>query len=508
MSIPLQPNRLYVPLNEIDTSGRIREDYGDLDGLKESLTKYGLLQPIVINQNKRLIAGGRRYRAHHDLGEKEIAVVFFETLNEVQLRVLEVEENIQRKDFDWKERVLAVVIAHETAKRHAIVDKGLTQWTQAQTGELLGISVGNVNNYIKLAGYIRSKDAEILKCDTVKDAFSVLLLRKEREVQKVLAQFISGKAASGTGITQSDANTVLAAAEQGLGANEEDGFYSAPTAASPVFKSASGGTVSAPVLGDEMPGGLAPITQVEIPLSKTIFKGDSIELMKQMSAGSVDHVITDIPYGIDMDMLAQDNASATTTTSIGSVADTHGVEANVALFEPFLRGAFRVLPESGYCVFWMDIDHWEKLRDIAKQVGFKIQRWPLIWHKTHTCKNQAAQYNWTKNYEHAMVLRKGNATLITPQGSSVWAGTNETERAMLGHPFVKPFKLWQWLFNAVAIKGQRLFDPYAGVGSMSIAAVESGFTPIAAEIDEVHYNRLVVNVANAYKSLHAGVKFV
>jgi DNA modification methylase len=208
-----------------------------------------------------------------------------------------------------------------------------------------------------------------------------------------------------------------------------------------------------------------------------------------------------------MDNLAQEQSSGTTKSDIASIVGTHSVHENIRDFKLFLANAYRLLPESGYCVFWCDIDHWEKLRDIAYETGFKVQRWPLIWQKTHTCKNEAAHFNFTKNSEIAMVCRKGVATLITPQGSSFWSGSNEAEKAMLGHPFVKPFKLWEWILSAVASKGQRILDPYAGVGSFGIAAVNAGYLPISIEVDEIHYNRLVVNVANAYKALHPNVQF-
>ena len=52
-----------IPLNEVVIENRQREDYGDIDALKSSLTKYGQLQPIGIDQNKRLLWGGRRLMA-------------------------------------------------------------------------------------------------------------------------------------------------------------------------------------------------------------------------------------------------------------------------------------------------------------------------------------------------------------------------------------------------------------------------------------------------------------
>src|SRR6478736_6921227 len=167
--VPTKPGQLLIKIADIDMSGRIREDYDLNDEFLTSIKTYGLIQPIVLNHENKLIAGGRRTEAHKALGETEIAYVVYETLDETQLRILETEENIQRKDFNWRERVIGVVTVHETAKRRAILEQGATDWTQKQTGELLGIAVGNVNNYIKLATLIRAGDKEILACDGIKD---------------------------------------------------------------------------------------------------------------------------------------------------------------------------------------------------------------------------------------------------------------------------------------------------------------------------------------------------
>jgi len=106
-----------------------------------------------------------------------------------------------------------------------------------------------------------------------------------------------------------------------------------------------------------------------------------------------------------------------------------------------------------------------------------------------------------------MVLSKGNATLIQPQGSSIWTGGNEDIKSLLQHPFVKPFKLWRWLFEAITIQGQSVYDPFAGVGSSTLAAIEHGLKPIASELNDEHYNRLVINVSNLYRNKLGNVNF-
>jgi len=481
--IPKQTNRLYIPLTDINAEGRIRADYGDIDGLCDSLSKYGLMQPVVINQSKRLIAGGRRLKAHQLLNETEIAVVFYETLNDLQLRVLEVEENIQRKDFDWREKVLAIDTANTEATRDAILHKDFKSWGQAETGALLGIAAGSVNSAVKLAKYIRAGDKEIVEAANAREAFQVLLLRKEREGQKRLAAFITEKAAGSSVVTAKEVEELL------HGKDSDDGFFANTVGG-------SGGGVSPPRV-DELPGQSGPATRVStqsIPLTTLVQKGDCFTLMSAMPPESVDHIITDIPYGIDMENL----------NNVETVKAEHDVASNVDDFNDFMAETYRVLRSNAFLIFWCDVHHWEKLRDAAYAVGYKVQRWPLIWDKTSPCQNNAAQFNWTKSAEVAMVCRKGTPTLLQAQSRSVWSGPNTND---LDHPFAKPTLLWQWLLRAVALPGQTILDPYAGVGSLALAAIPLGLVAVSYEINEHHYNKLLENVQNAYKKLDPNIVF-
>lgn len=88
-----------VFIDEINIGERRREDYGDLEGLANSIAKFGLLQPIVIDAGMNLVAGGRRVAAFQKLGRPEIDARFYSELTEDERRELELEENLQRKDL-------------------------------------------------------------------------------------------------------------------------------------------------------------------------------------------------------------------------------------------------------------------------------------------------------------------------------------------------------------------------------------------------------------------------
>jgi site-specific DNA-methyltransferase (adenine-specific) len=279
-----------------------------------------------------------------------------------------------------------------------------------------------------------------------------------------------------------------------------------------IFSNPSGpssGAVAQLTDDGEMPGAVpSPEDVITVPLSQMCVKqdgnGDSLSFVQSLPDASIDHIITDWPYAIDMDNIDQANAQA----SVASTVDQHDVARNKNLQELFIHEAYRLLKPGGFFITWTDISVWQLNFDRAKSVGFSVQSWPLIWHKTHRCMNQMALYNFTKDYEIAIVCRKGNANLLTTQATSIYMGATDQRTRDLQHPFAKPAKLWQWLYSAVAHKGQLVLDPFAGCGSSTLAAIEHGLQPLAVECNENHYAQLVVNVSEHYKRNLKNVKFV
>jgi len=78
---------------------RIRKEVGNLEPLMESMTKFGQLHPVVLNSKLQLIAGYRRLEAAKNLGWQSINATIIDVKSKVDLLEIEIEENIQRKDF-------------------------------------------------------------------------------------------------------------------------------------------------------------------------------------------------------------------------------------------------------------------------------------------------------------------------------------------------------------------------------------------------------------------------
>jgi len=88
-----------IKISEIKVRKRIREDMGDLTELRESIRNRGLINPVVINQKRELLAGYRRLMAVRELGWKEIECRTMPTRTKVEKLCIENDENIGRKDF-------------------------------------------------------------------------------------------------------------------------------------------------------------------------------------------------------------------------------------------------------------------------------------------------------------------------------------------------------------------------------------------------------------------------
>ena len=59
---------MLVNIKDIKVKRRVRKDLGDLEDLKNSLRRYGLLNPITLNGKYELVAGERRLEAAKAIG--------------------------------------------------------------------------------------------------------------------------------------------------------------------------------------------------------------------------------------------------------------------------------------------------------------------------------------------------------------------------------------------------------------------------------------------------------
>lgn len=95
---------MLVKIEDIKVKKRVRRDLGDLTALKDSMHRYGLMNPITLNSNYELVAGERRLEAAKSLGWERInANILDSNVDNIRQLEMELEENNQRKEFTEEE---------------------------------------------------------------------------------------------------------------------------------------------------------------------------------------------------------------------------------------------------------------------------------------------------------------------------------------------------------------------------------------------------------------------
>lgn len=135
-----------VPIEKITIlRERYERDMGDMEELATSIARFGLLQPILLDDNYELIAGFRRLTAHKMNGELEIEATFRSEVDDVLAKELEIEENIQRKDLTWQQRTNAIAQLDKLRKQRD------PNWSQLKTAIATGTSQNRVSESVTLA---------------------------------------------------------------------------------------------------------------------------------------------------------------------------------------------------------------------------------------------------------------------------------------------------------------------------------------------------------------------
>ena len=86
---------LFLPIDSIQIGERHRKDIADLSELKQSIEANGLLHPIVVSPENKLISGLRRLKAYKELGHREIPVTIMEPENHPSSPQLAIQNEVE-----------------------------------------------------------------------------------------------------------------------------------------------------------------------------------------------------------------------------------------------------------------------------------------------------------------------------------------------------------------------------------------------------------------------------
>lgn len=188
-----------IQLNKIKPNkNQPRLEFNDesIEGLAQSISESGLLQPITVRKSKNgyeLIAGERRYRACLLNGQKTIDAIVLDKDDDESANLALI-ENIQREDLSAIEQAMAMqrLMNQEDITQNQLAERlGYKQSTVANKIRLLKLP-----EYIKQAiadGEISERHARALlkvKQENLKEVFNVIV-KKNYTVSKT-EEYIKG----------------------------------------------------------------------------------------------------------------------------------------------------------------------------------------------------------------------------------------------------------------------------------------------------------------------------
>jgi ParB/RepB/Spo0J family partition protein len=135
----------------------IKED--SINDLAASINRRGLINPIVITREGKLIAGETRLLACTALGWTSISVQWSDDLDPIELKLIELEENVKRSDLTWQEECMALLELHEL---NLSLD---ADWTQQRTADIVGYSSMHVGRMMEVGRELQSGNEKVISAE-------------------------------------------------------------------------------------------------------------------------------------------------------------------------------------------------------------------------------------------------------------------------------------------------------------------------------------------------------
>ena len=176
---------IYKKLDEITVTReeRQRSDVSNVKELAESMRRLGLIHPITVTRGNELVAGERRLLAAKELGWESIAACILEDLPDEDRLLVQLEENIRRKDISWQDRVEAVcTIADILTQDHEMSHKKM--------GEYMGQSATTLGEHLQIGRAIAGDHQDLSKISSMTTALNVLERRTKRKLAAVVEDFM------------------------------------------------------------------------------------------------------------------------------------------------------------------------------------------------------------------------------------------------------------------------------------------------------------------------------
>lgn len=458
----------WIKPSDIDLGKRYREDYEDIDDLVEDIKERGIIQPIAVLRKAELtdeeleelgesdqdrpyllMAGGRRTTAaiRADL-ETVPAQIYNHALDHLELRIIELHENLHRKSLSFVEDVKLKAEIHRLQvekygeKVSTAVDAPGA--SLATTAEFLGVSKATMSNDVRLSQALEEYP-ELAGADSKAEAW------KQYD-----------------GIVKKMAMEILAMRQRAASNNN-------PTSTNNPHN---------------IRRAVCSLYQV----------GSFFEGVKQVPDGTIKLVEIDPPYAVDLKNIKK----------AGDTDDYNEIAPH--FYESFMKStfaeAYRVTKDHAWMICWFGPEWFEKIfcwieaagKPEAMSIedwrtskrGFQVRRMPGIWMKRNGQTQQPDKY-LASAAEYFFYARKGDPG-IAKQGRSNIFDFGPVAPQRKRHPTERPIEMLESLLETFARTRETILVPFAGSGNTILAANNLGMPCIGWDLSQPYKDSFDVTV--------------
>lgn len=226
-----------------------------------------------------------------------------------------------------------------------------------------------------------------------------------------------------------------------------------------------------------------------LEISASTLEGDSRKLIKTLAPESIDLMLTDPPFGLD---LINESGESSSRQNVlqgkkieleDNLSPTEAFELSTAVFSDLAR----VLKPGAHFYIFGSWEYMHKMFSLISLIpSLNLQPYPIVWDKG-TSLAPFTGYQYSTSIEYILFGWKSPRVkrLAAPCRNLLLFKPVHSSKKL--HEFQKPQDLLTYLITQSSNKGDLVFDPFMGSGSTLQAALSSGRKALGFEKNHSHF---------------------
>ena len=212
-----------------------------------------------------------------------------------------------------------------------------------------------------------------------------------------------------------------------------------------------------------------------------LIHGDCLEEMKKIPDGSIDMVLTDPPYGMNLTPQRE-------TGKFKGIKIANDEQLDWA--SEFFAQCFRVLPKDSVCMSFCSHHSVGTFIESANKAGFAVKNL-LVWDKMWF----GMGGNWRPNFELVLVLTKGRFVTHSRNKDNILRYRRISPHKSQ-HPTEKVIPLLEELIFEPDYNPQVILDPFMGSGTTGVACKNLNRDFIGIELDKTYFDIAIKRIGD------------